>query len=107
MTYRIVHKTTYKYKVPVSVGNHIAYLTPRTLAHHSCTSHELLVTPSPSGVSERFGHGSIIPRSERGGWPIGSPQQDAEMRQEDLSSESIGYEVVGAALQGFDSIRGI
>lgn len=54
MTYRIVHKTTYKYKVPVSVGNHIAYLTPRTLAHHTCTSHELLVTPSPSGVSERL-----------------------------------------------------
>jgi len=47
MTYRIVHKTIYKYKVPVSVGNHIAYLTPRTLAHHTCTSHELLVTPSP------------------------------------------------------------
>jgi transglutaminase-like putative cysteine protease len=54
MTYLIVHKTTYKYKVPVSVGNHIAYLTPRTLAHHTCASHELLVTPSPAGVSERL-----------------------------------------------------
>ena len=54
MTYRIVHKTIYKYKVPVSVGNHIAYLTPRTLAHHTCTSHELSVTPAPSGLSERL-----------------------------------------------------
>jgi len=54
MTYRIVHKTTYKYKVPVSVGNHIACLTPRNLPHQSCTSHELLVTPAPSGLSERL-----------------------------------------------------
>jgi transglutaminase-like putative cysteine protease len=54
MTYRIVHKTTYKYKAPVSVGNHIAYLTPRALAHRTCTSHELLVTPAPAEVTERL-----------------------------------------------------
>ena len=32
----------------------MAYLTPRTLAHHTCTSHELLVTPAPAGLSERL-----------------------------------------------------
>lgn len=54
MTYRIVHKTTYRYNTPVSVGNHVAYLIPRTLARHTCTSHALLITPAPTGVSERL-----------------------------------------------------
>src|ERR1700753_1107378 len=53
MTYRIVHKTTYTYKTPVSVGNHVAYLTPRTSAHHNCRSHELRITPVPAGISQR------------------------------------------------------
>jgi transglutaminase-like putative cysteine protease len=54
MIYRIVHKTTYKYKSPVSFGNHVAYLTPRSLPHQSCMSHELLLTPAPDGTSERL-----------------------------------------------------
>ena len=53
MTYQIVHKTTYKYKHPVSLGNHVAYLTPRSQPHHTCTSHELLVTPEPVALIER------------------------------------------------------
>jgi transglutaminase-like putative cysteine protease len=54
MTYRIRHRTTYKYKTPVSFGNHAAYLIPRSLPHHTCTSHELLITPAPIAVSERL-----------------------------------------------------
>ncbi len=54
MTFRIVHKTTYSYKTPVSVGNHVAYLAPRTLPHHTCTSHELLISPAPAGLSEHL-----------------------------------------------------
>ncbi len=53
MTYRIVHKTTYKYKQPVSLGTHVAYLTPRSQPHQSCKSHELLVTPAPADLRER------------------------------------------------------
>jgi transglutaminase-like putative cysteine protease len=53
MTYRIRHKTTYRYKNPVAVGNHLAYLTPRSLPHHTCTSHGLQITPEPATVSER------------------------------------------------------
>ena len=53
MTYRIVHKTTYTYKHPVSFGDHVAYLIPRSRAHHTCTSHELVVTPSPIALRER------------------------------------------------------
>jgi transglutaminase-like putative cysteine protease len=60
MTYRIVHITTYKYKNPASLGNHVAYLTPRTLPHHTCLSHELIVTPPPAAMHERtdfYGNG--------------------------------------------------
>jgi len=53
MIYRIVHNTTYKYKQPVSVGTHVAYLTPRTQPHHVCLTHELLVTPVPDSLRER------------------------------------------------------
>src|ERR1700730_17260278 len=53
MTYRIVHKTTYKYKQPVSLGTHVAYLTPRSRPHHACMSQELLVTPAPVAMNER------------------------------------------------------
>lgn len=59
MTYRIVHKTTYKYKHPVSFGNHAVYLAPRSLTHHRCESHELLVSPAPatrSGRADYFGN---------------------------------------------------
>ena len=53
MNYRIIHKTSYKYHQPVSLGTHIAYLIPRSQAHHICTSHELSVTPPPASQSER------------------------------------------------------
>jgi transglutaminase-like putative cysteine protease len=53
MTYRIVHKTAYQYKRPVSVGTHLAYLIPRTQANQACTSHELLISPVPAEVIER------------------------------------------------------
>ena len=54
MTYRIVHKTTYKYKHPVSFGNHAVYLAPRSQPHHRCLRHELLVTPAPATQTERM-----------------------------------------------------
>jgi transglutaminase-like putative cysteine protease len=53
MTYRIVHKTSYKYKTPVSIGNHLAYLIPRSLTHHTLEFHELLITPTPAEIGER------------------------------------------------------
>jgi transglutaminase-like putative cysteine protease len=53
MTYRISHKTTYKYKHPVSFGNHAVYLTPRSEGNHRCVSHDLVVTPEPATTSER------------------------------------------------------
>jgi len=53
MIYRIVHRTTYKYKYPVSVGNHVACLTPRSLPHHQVTRSELHIHPQPATRTER------------------------------------------------------
>lgn len=53
MTYQVVHKTTYKYKHPVSFGNHAVYLTPRSWAHQQCDIHNLVVTPTPETRSDR------------------------------------------------------
>ena len=53
MIYRIVHKTTYRYKHPVSVGSHVACLTPRSLAHHRCTTSTLRIRPAPATRSDR------------------------------------------------------
>jgi transglutaminase-like putative cysteine protease len=63
MNYRIVHTTTYTYKQPVSVGTHVAYLIPRSQPHHTCLSHELVVSPVPDSLRERqdyFGNTSAF-----------------------------------------------
>jgi transglutaminase-like putative cysteine protease len=54
MKYRIVHRTTHRYKSFVSVGNHIACLTPKSSQAHSCVSHELRISPTPTTRSERL-----------------------------------------------------
>jgi transglutaminase-like putative cysteine protease len=53
MIYRIVHRSTYKYKYPVSVGNHVACLRPRALAPHQLTRNELEIHPTPATRTER------------------------------------------------------
>jgi transglutaminase-like putative cysteine protease len=53
MIYRIVHRTAYKYKYPVSVGNHVACLKPRSLPRHRLARSELRIEPSPATVTDR------------------------------------------------------
>jgi transglutaminase-like putative cysteine protease len=53
MIYRIVHRTTYKYKYPVSVGNHVSCLKPRSLLHHQLAHSELRIQPAPAIRTER------------------------------------------------------
>jgi transglutaminase-like putative cysteine protease len=53
MIYKIIHRTTYKYKYPVSVGNHVACLKPRTLLHHQLARSELRIQPLPATRTER------------------------------------------------------
>ncbi len=53
MIYKIVHRTTYKYKHPVSVGTHVACLKPRALPHHQLSRSELRIQPRPATRTER------------------------------------------------------
>ena len=53
MIYKIVHRTTYKYKYPVSVGSHVACLKPRSLPRHRLAQSELQIVPSPAIMTER------------------------------------------------------
>jgi transglutaminase-like putative cysteine protease len=53
MIYKIVHRTAYKYKFPVSVGNHVACLKPRTLLRHRLQQCELHIRPTPATLTER------------------------------------------------------
>ena len=53
MIYKIVHRTTYRYKYLVSVGNHMACLIPRPLPHHQLTRSELRIAPHPATRTER------------------------------------------------------
>src|SRR5271165_836904 len=54
MIYNIVHRTTYRYKYPVSVGSHVACLKPRSQPRHRLAQSELNITPRPAIISERI-----------------------------------------------------
>ena len=61
MIYKIVHRTTYKYKYPVSAGNHVACLKPRTMRGHRLAHCELHIEPTPATIAERVDYfGNIL-----------------------------------------------
>ena len=53
MIYTVSHRTTYKYGYPVSRGNHVACLRPRSFATNQVTYNELTVEPRPQTMTER------------------------------------------------------
>jgi transglutaminase-like putative cysteine protease len=53
MIYNISHKTTYKYKYPVSVGEHVACLKPRVFPGNDLLQTEFQVHPAPKAIIER------------------------------------------------------
>jgi transglutaminase-like putative cysteine protease len=53
MIYKISHRTTYKYVYPVSFGNHVACLKPRSFTHNELISSELEISPTPTTRTER------------------------------------------------------
>ena len=106
MNYRITHKTVYKYKHQVSVGNHAVYLTPRNLPNHRCNWHELSVSPAPAMRSERtdyFGNQTSF-------FSIHEPHEELEiiaLSQVCVSAPavpwpqtSVGWEKVASSLRG-------
>jgi transglutaminase-like putative cysteine protease len=54
MIYKISHRTTYKYVYPVSYGNHVACLKPRSFARNQLLRYELEIQPTPTTSSERI-----------------------------------------------------
>ena len=54
MIYRIVHRTTCRYRHPVSVGKHVACLKPRSLPGQKVAQSELQVQPTPATMTERI-----------------------------------------------------
>jgi transglutaminase-like putative cysteine protease len=54
MIYKITHRTTCKYRHPVSVGKHVACLRPRSVPGQELVRSELHVEPKPATVTERI-----------------------------------------------------
>ena len=48
MTFRVTHRTTYRYDEPVSTSYHALRLTPRALSHQKCHRNKLTIDPTPS-----------------------------------------------------------
>ena len=60
MLFSVVHRTTYLYANAVSLSHHTAHLRPLDLAHQTCRSHQLAISPLPTSVEEArdyFGNG--------------------------------------------------
>ena len=53
MIYKVSHRTTYKYVYPVSVGNHVACLKPRSSAQNYVVQNTLNIQPAPVTYTER------------------------------------------------------
>jgi transglutaminase-like putative cysteine protease len=53
MRYRISHRTTYKYANPVSLGNHVACLRPRSYPGNELLSNFERISPTPVTFIER------------------------------------------------------
>lgn len=54
MIYRIVHRTTCRYRHPVSVGKHVACLKPRSLPRQQLAQSQLHIQPTPATMTERI-----------------------------------------------------
>jgi transglutaminase-like putative cysteine protease len=54
MLYNINHRTTYRYAYPVSVGDHVACLKPRSFAQNRLLENTLVIQPTPTTLTERL-----------------------------------------------------
>lgn len=53
MNYKVTHRTTFRYRYPVSVGKHVACLKPRVLPSQQVARCELRIDPKPATLTER------------------------------------------------------
>jgi transglutaminase-like putative cysteine protease len=54
MIYKIIHRTTCRYRHPVSVGKHVACLKPRSLPRQQLEWSEVHIEPAPAAMTERI-----------------------------------------------------
>ena len=61
MLYNVSHRTTYRYSYPVSVGEHVACLKPRSFSWNKLVQNRLTIVPPPSTLTERIDYfGNIL-----------------------------------------------
>ena len=61
MVYNVSHRTTYRYSNPVSVGEHVACLTPRSFSQNRLLQNTIRIQPTPSTLTERVDYfGNIL-----------------------------------------------
>jgi transglutaminase-like putative cysteine protease len=61
MVYNVSHRTTYRYSYPVSVGEHVACLKPRSFSRNELVQNTLSIHPAPSTLTERSDYfGNIL-----------------------------------------------
>jgi len=53
MQYRLRHRTTYKYSLPVSASHHVSHMVPRHTDFQSSTDDKILIDPAPAVSVER------------------------------------------------------
>jgi transglutaminase-like putative cysteine protease len=59
--YTISHRTTYRYGSPVSVGNHVACLKPRSYEQNRLIENTLRISPAPATLTERVDYfGNVL-----------------------------------------------
>jgi transglutaminase-like putative cysteine protease len=61
MLYNVSHRTTYRYSYPVSVGEHVACLKPRSSSQNEVLQNTLLIHPAPATFTERVDYfGNVL-----------------------------------------------
>jgi len=61
MIYNVLHRTTYRYKYPVSVGDHVACLKPRSFVNNLLLGNQISITPAPRTITERIDYfGNVL-----------------------------------------------
>ena len=61
MLYKVSHRTTYRYGSPVSMGNHVACLKPRSYEQNRLIENTLRISPTPATLTERVDYfGNVL-----------------------------------------------
>jgi len=123
MLYRIIHRTTYKYVSPVSMGNHVACLKPRSYQENQLIRNSVRILPEPEMVTERkdyFGNSQLfftvqephqelvvesISEVERNSSPTSEPLRSSPWEESTFLADNTTPAVLDAYQYQFESPR--